>query len=197
MTEEQIVRFCSPTLAGLKTAGLFTCPCEDMACLLQELRRVNTTLNPRGLQALPLRCRDGKALIYVYRPARLQRDLAADDAACLLRGQGYPWQDARRCLAHLVRKLRAAPRGPEQFPHEIGLFLGYPPEDVRGFMENGAQKCKCTGCWKVYGDAESAQRLFACYRRCTALYCRLWADGARIEQLTVQEPTLAKPLCKT
>ena len=36
------------------------------------------------------------------------------------------------------------------FPHEIGLFLGYPVEDVLGFIENAGQNCKCCGCWKVY-----------------------------------------------
>ena len=46
-----------------------------------------------------------------------------------------------------------------EFPHEIGLFLGYPPEDVQGFLEN--RLCKCVGCWKVYGDEQAAQNGFA------------------------------------
>lgn len=38
----------------------------------------------------------------------------------------------------------------EAFPHEIGLFLSYPPEDVRGFIEHKGHESKCEGCWKVY-----------------------------------------------
>lgn len=46
------------------------------------------------------------------------------------------------------------------FPHEIGLFLGYPAEDVKGFIENKAACSKCSGCWKVYGDEQAARILF-------------------------------------
>ena len=45
--------------------------------------------------------------------------------------------------------------------------------------------CKCSGCWKVYGDVEQAQRLFARYRKCTDIYCELWRAGSGIGQLAV------------
>lgn len=48
----------------------------------------------------------------------------------------------------------------KDFPHEIGLFLGYPLEDVQGFIENRAEGYKCVGCWKVYGDEEYAKQEF-------------------------------------
>ena len=49
-----------------------------------------------------------------------------------------------QCLARLIERLKDA----DEFPHEIGLFLGYPPEDVEGFIQepNGQ---KYTGIWKV------------------------------------------------
>ena len=48
----------------------------------------------------------------------------------------------------------------KDFPHEIGLFLGYPIEDVVGFIRYAGKGCKLSGLWKVYGDAEAASRLF-------------------------------------
>ena len=84
-------------------------------------------------------------------------------------------------MTDLVRRLR----GSAEFPHEIGLFLSYPPEDVRGFIENRAQNFKRAGLWKVYGDVEQAQRLFARYRKCTDIYCELWRAGSGIGQLAV------------
>ena len=71
------------------------------------------------------------------------------------------------------------------FPHEIGLFLSYPLEDVEGFVENRGRNCKCTGCWKVYGDEQQAQRQFSRYRKCQEVYLRLWQGGRSVEQLTV------------
>ena len=67
----------------------------------------------------------------------------------------------------------------------MGLLLGYPPEDVQGFIEHRAQDCKCVGCWKVYGDEEKARSLFAQYKKCTEIYCALWQSGSKLEQLAV------------
>lgn len=62
----------------------------------------------------------------------------------------------------------------DEFPHEIGLFLGYPVEDVKGFIENKASCAKCVGYWKVYGDEEKAQKLFNQYKKCTGVYKKQW-----------------------
>ena len=72
-----------------------------------------------------------------------------------------------------------------EFPHEVGVFLGYPPEDVDGFIGNRACGHKCVGCWKVYGEEEAARKTFAKYQKCTRVYCEQWARGASIERLTV------------
>ena len=72
-----------------------------------------------------------------------------------------------------------------EFPHEVGLFLSYPPEDVKGFIDHGAGGFKCAGLWKVYGDEEKARSLFEKYRKCTEIYCALWQSGSRLEQLAV------------
>ena len=123
----------------------------------------------------------GKALLYLYRPNRLSRDLSRREAGRLLDRAGYRREDPRACLRELSRRLR---RG-EEFPHEIGLFLGYPPEDVAGFMEHRGKGFKCAGCWKVYGDEGAARRRFQVYKSCTGNYCTRWARGASLEALTV------------
>ena len=71
------------------------------------------------------------------------------------------------------------------FPHEVGLFLSYPPEDVKGFIENRAANAKCTGVWKVYGDERQARQTFAKYKKCTDIYCRSWRAGSSLERLAV------------
>ena len=43
----------------------------------------------------------------------------------------------------------------------MGLFLSYPPEDVKGFIAHRANDFKCAGLWKVYGDEEKARSLGA------------------------------------
>lgn len=182
MSEDQIIRHCAPTLAGIKTASLFTCSYEDKETLLESLRQFNRRFAEKGLRLLPLRFSEKKALIYLYRPARLRSDLSNDSAAQLLENCGYNTDSCEKCLGCLARKLRSQP----DFPHEIGLFLGYPVEDVWGFMEKGPDLCKVSGCWKVYGDEEAAKKKFAQYKKCTRVYCDQWAKKQDMERLVVR-----------
>lgn len=180
MSDEQVIRYCAPTLASLKTGSMFSCPCTDRRQLNTFVRSMNHRLMDKGLRVLPLRCKDGLCLIYVYRPARLQQDLNCDSAAALLNDCGYCCKNANACLRQLILRLAQT----DDFPHEIGLFLSYPPEDVYGFIHHKGEE-KCSGCWKVYGDVDAAQRTFARYRKCSRVYMRLWNQGRSIEQLTV------------
>lgn len=85
-------------------------------------------------------------------------------------------------LAHLARRIME--KGGE-FPHEIGLFLGYPLGDVKGFIKHRGQNCKCTGCWKVYCDEREARRQFCRFEKCRSIYCRLYREGRALSRLTV------------
>lgn len=184
--EAQVIRHGAPTLACIKTGSLFSCAFASREVMYQAVRSCNLRLTGRGLRVLPLRYAQGRGLIYLYRPDRLANDLHDRMACKLLSGCGYPCGDPNRCIRHLMARLAQEP----EFPHEIGLFLGYPPDDVDGFMHR-RDEAKCTGCWKVYGDVPAAQRTFERYRKCTDLYWRLWCGGKSMEQLAVQQPGTA------
>lgn len=177
MSEELIVRHCAPTLANLKTGSLFVCPITDRPSFFSSLRSLNELLVPKGLRALPLRIREYSALVYLYRPSRLKKDLEDPAAIKILQDHGYSCYG--KCLPKLIERVRAS----EEFPHEIGLFLGYPPEDVQGFLDH--RPCKCSGCWKVYGDENKAKKTFALYKKCERVYCQQLALGIDIKRLTV------------
>ena len=69
--------------------------------------------------------------------------------------------------------------------HEIGIFLDYPLGDVIGFIQNGGQNYKCSGCWKVYCNECEALKMFQKYHKCREVYRNLWAKGRSVLQLTV------------
>jgi len=179
------VRNCSPTLAGIKTGNLFSCPYESLGTLVEDISNFNLVLNSRGVYVALLRLDTGKALLYVFRPDRLARDLRKEDAALLLQDKGYDPSSSEQCICRLSRRLEEE----TEFPHEIGLFLGYPPADVSGFIENRGRNCKCTGCWKVYFDEQNALRLFERYHKCTEVYCHLWRDGFPLSRLAIRQAT--------
>ena len=182
MPEEIMIQQCAPTLAGIKTGSLFSCPYETEHRLLEDVRRMNGLLVPKGLCLLPLRYENSRVLLYLYRPRALQKDLSDAQAVRILQDAGYHLcKSGSHCLTHLVRRLRENP----EFPHEIGLFLSYPPEDVAGFISNNARRCKCAGLWKVYGDEKRARRMFHAFKACTADYCRHLRSGRSLEELVV------------
>ena len=106
MSEELMVRQCAPTLAGIKTGSLFPCPCSSREELLCQVRSLNRRLSPKGLCLLPLRFTPGSALLYLYRPATLRRDLSDALARDILTRAGYDGASCWRCVATLIRRLR-------------------------------------------------------------------------------------------
>ncbi|MBQ9551556.1 MAG: DUF3793 family protein [Clostridia bacterium] len=181
MSEAMIIQYCSPTLAGIKTGNMFTCLFENECSLKESVRQFNRRYSHKGIRFLPLRFRDGRALVYVYRPARLAGDLQHETARDILGGCGYNPDLPGGCIRYLRDKLMSC----DSFPHEIGLFLGYPPEDVKGFIEQGAKNCKCFGCWKVYADVDKAKKSFRQFGKCREVYCRKYAEGCSVEKLIV------------
>ena len=183
MSEDAIVRNCSPTLAGIKTANMFTCKYNSAEDMKHAIRHWNHKLQSKGIRVLPLKYQDQQALIYLYRPSHLSADLKDETACAILRKYGYTPEYSERCITRLIRRLREN----DGFPHEIGLFLGYPPEDVHGFIEQKACGYKCVGCWKVYGDEQKCKKLFRSYKTCTRKYEELLRNGKTVESMTVSE----------
>ena len=177
------MRRCAPTLACLKTGSLFTCAFADRADMTSSLLALNRCLRDKGVQVIALRYRAGRALIYMFRPEMLAKDLESARALSLLDVCGYMGGNPELCVGELCRRLY----GREDFPHEIGLFLGYPPADVDGFMHRRAD-CKASGMWKVYDDVEGAACKFRRYRRCTEDYMRRWRCGCTLRELSVASP---------
>ena len=179
MLENILVRYCSPTLAGIKTGSLFCGNFRNDSEAREYFRRWNKIFRKKGLRAVPFENRRGCVLVYIYRISRLTRDLKSPEARKILTGMGYSPDNAKKCIARLAERIKSS----SEFPHEIGLFLGYPPEDVQGFIEK--RDCKFAGLWKVYGDETSAKKQFRSFKKCTEIYCRLYSNGSSIERLTV------------
>lgn len=181
MSEELLIQQCSPTLAGLKTANLFSCSYTDETELKQCIRCWNKRFVKKGLRIIPVRFQNGRALIYVYRPSKLDKDLQHDIAERLLTERGYCMKTSEHCIFQLINRLYES----EEFPHEIGLFLGYPPEEVDAFIVNRSENCKCIGCWRVYGDVEASQKMFKKFKKCTSVYLDQFKKGRTVDKLTV------------
>ncbi len=118
-----VVRNCSPTLAGIKPASLFTYPgtyahgngssatgaiAERRARLLNVIAQCNRELEPLGIHLSVLVWRPCGALVYVYRPKSLATYLADPRAKAALAKEGYDTSDLSTCLVHLASRITLA-----------------------------------------------------------------------------------------
>ena len=185
--ETVMIEQCAPVLAGLKPAGLFRYETRNRADLARRVAGWNAQLNPKGLQVRVLRgcIATRQYLVYVYRESKLRAVLAQPQVRDFLCREGYTLPEQSDDYAPLLRQLSRRLCCEADFPHEIGVFLGYPLYDVVGFIENAGRNFTCCGCWKAYGNAKEAEKTFCRYKKCREIYSRLWENGRSVLQLTV------------
>ena len=190
MSEELIIEHCSPTLAGIKTGNLFSVKITKRTDINREVRELNKVLREKGLRVIPLKIAEKYALIYIYRPDHLKKDLNDPQALTILQNRGYEPASPEHCITQLIRHLQSD----DAFPHEIGLFLGYPPSDVACFMKSPCNGVQCCGCWKAYSDPEQAKTMFERFRMCTEAYHEMNQNGKSLAQLAVKTEKCAGSL---
>lgn len=181
MSENVIINHGAPTLAGIKTANLFGYPCSSKEEGLSDIREMNRILSPKGIIAIPVLFQKGRILLYIFRPSLLKQDFNSRAVTDFLEAEGYSCTSVYRCVAQLCQRVRSS----SAFPHEIGLFLGYPLEDVKGFIRNHAANYKYSGYWKVYGDETKARSSFQAYRKCSEKYTSCYRAGMHLKDLAV------------
>jgi hypothetical protein len=169
----------APTLAGFKPAALFK-PGDGCGELPEALSRSVAT--HFRLDVAEFATRRGDALLLVHSPELMSRALATAGARELFAESGYA------CAAGEIGILLDGVRNRcllAAFPHEIGVFLGYPVEDVRRFMRKGRGGCSCCGAgcgWQVYGDGAAALAHSRRCRNAKLRAARLVLDGVEWER---------------
>lgn len=175
MLEITLARHCAPVLFGKKPAAIFSKPAWWEGLLPMGKRM------PENRLRFAMLTRPAKnSLVFVYDPPLLEQTLGGRTVRRVLQRMRYPVEDGLlACLDHLSKRFEAS----AAFPHEIGFFLGYPAEDVIGFIRHRGAHCKKCGMWKVYSDVERAENLFAEYERCKQLLLAHIGSGNSISAL--------------
>ena len=72
-----------------------------------------------------------------------------------------------------------------EFPHELGVILEYPVEDVKGFIDNRGKNCLMERYWKVYHNRERAEEIFRQYDQVKETAMREIVSGCTLSQVAV------------
>jgi len=170
-------------LAGTKPANLINLVDRDHHCgrnlyrLWKESGRA--LLGQSGLVCRELIDRGDSLLLLVYAPPLLDALLQRPTTRAMLHRAGYAQaEDTAAVLAELQERCRVG----EGFPHEIGIFLGYPLKDVAAFLGWVAIPFTVQGPWKIYGQPEMSLDLAATHKRCRERMVRKLARCCRPEE---------------
>ena len=204
-----IVRNAACVLGGTKPAALFNFtprapqpgarqPAAVARDELDEaIRTMAGAFNARyegsGLRVDVLFVTTGRALLLVNRPSEIDALLDDSAVAGYLTSAGYATGSREQLVASMRDRVLACERTHADggcancpgscFPHEVGLLLGYPLEDVRGFIEHRGRGAHAVGPWKVYGDPAEARRRWDSMRECRKTIIWNYANGTPFEAL--------------
>lgn len=164
----------SPVITGLKPANLFSIEEAQFCDWQKAVRDSLADLADKHLTCMPLRKAKGKILLLVYHKEAMELLFRDKERRQFLLGYGYGLDlSLEQCLSVLSRRMNNG----AGFPHEIGIFLAYPLEDVIGFIQNEGRDSKLCGYWKVYGDADQAALQFKHFREASAAILRALQNG--------------------
>lgn len=174
MSKTEYYNFCqklalhtAPTLLGIKCASLVSLSSSEFDLDFHS-SYFNRRASSKGLKSRILCCCGDRKLMLIYSEKLLEKRLSEDIARKILCRYGYPQTS---CISENLERLSERMGMCGDFPHEIGIFLGYPVEDVAGFIKNKGENFKMCGCWKVYGSEENAKRTFENYNKCRRFLC--------------------------
>jgi len=156
----------SEVLGGVKPANLVslvnrTRPCGRNLYQLWQAHRDELSTRLSGICFKVLQTRESALLLFCCNPDHLERHLAHHGIRALLKKAGYDTsRSSEALLAELCRRIDNS----GAFPHEIGLFIGYPAKDVAAFMGMVKLPFTCQGPWKIFGNPTQSLCLADTYR---------------------------------
>lgn len=179
--ERILAAYCAPTIEGIKTANLVSIKKGYGFDFKNQLKEMAVLLKERGLYIYKLSECPKRALLLIYSKAALESKLQKEIYSDYLKDAGCNLENFN--LDGVLFQLALRMREGESFPHEIGVFLDYPIEDIKGFTENCGENYKCCGYWKVYGDEERAKEIFCAYDALRDYYCECISKGEKINTI--------------
>ena len=174
--ETQIALQCAPLISGLKVSNLLIISAED-----QELVRV--ILRRSGISFFRLLRTGEKVTFLLFRKNPLEAYLKQQEVEAMLAEAGYAELSLGNILSTFQKRYAHYMSAGGRFPHEMGLLLGYPAEDVRGFVENEGKNFLYSGYWKVYADVEEKRRLFQKFENAKETVIQLLSYGVGIQDI--------------
>lgn len=185
--EMQIAFQCAPLIAGLKLSNLLMIQNED-------LDKVKSILKRTGISYFVVAVTDEKTALLLFDRRQLDSYLRIERVWQVFQSMGYQEHALGKILYAFRLRYEGYLNGKQEFPHEMGLLLGYPVEDVEGFILNEGENSLYTGYWKVYENLSEKMDLFSQFEKARDNLLGLLSNGLGIVEI-IQERLLVQSVC--
>lgn len=176
--ERKLAFHAAPALLLAKTSNLLSVKNSEFS-VAEHVELFNSKVSSKGIKMRVLNSSDRNSLLMVYSEKLMRKKLSNKDVLRFLDIYGYhECRETEDFLSVLSGRFSSC----DEFPHEIGLFLDYPVEDVTGYIENKGDNYKICGYWKVYGDENAANSRFNSYTRCREYLCNKLSSSTDLYQ---------------
>ena len=155
-TELQLILHCAPVLRGIKAAN-------TVRLLFTDLEKSIILLKGSGITCICLYQDNTSAIVLLYRKERLLGVMNQMDICTYMLALGYQPLDIEGSLLRLQRKMFDYYLRDKRFPHELGVFLEYPLNDILQYMKQDGKNYLINGYWKVYDREDEARKIFQRY----------------------------------
>lgn len=149
----------------------------------KELARISMKLHNTNISLIILCTCKKRHLVMVYRAKELEEHLRSKEVSDYLREFGYRRDDFISNLIRLHQRMNGFYNKMKEFPHEVGVFLGYPICDIKGFLENKGEKYLHSGYWKIYGNLEETRKKFLSYDEAREIAIDEFLSGRELESI--------------
>ncbi len=173
-----VASHCAPVLKGIKISNIMTAERGTWKRLVRSLKGSN-------ILCVLLSAQGGREVLLLYRYEKLREHLMKEQVRKFLESQGYDDIRVPVVITRLRKQYAEYVRNRQGFPHELGVILEYPVEDVKGFIENRGKNCLLEKYWKVYHNREKAEKIFAWYDEARELAMEEIMAGYRLNQIAV------------
>lgn len=168
--ERQLVLQCAPLIAGLKMSSLLLLEGD-------QLQRLKSLMGGGRFDCLTLCAAGARTAVFLYDRRQLERLLDMDGVRRFLSEAGYTCLAVEGVLEKFRRRYREYVGRRGRFPHELGVLLGYPLEDVEGYIRNRGKNFLYTGYWKVYHNVPDKADMFRLYELSHKMFFQLLKNG--------------------
>ncbi len=180
-----LANYCMPTLLKAKPSNVVNVNKKYVEDEMKFYQIISNEIEQFGSSCSILYDNEVMCLLLIYNNELLHQVLVQNENEFVLKSYGYEFHNnlVENSIERLRERYKVYRNEGMDFPHELGIILGYPLKDVKDFIKNNGRNYIFCGVWKVYNDVDKAEKTFEVFRMLREDAMRIVLSGKRLNEI--------------